>query len=123
VEEADSEWEDYLQDAIEASLGKEIPAPPAPPAQAPPAIPVDTDGDHEMGDAIENTTAPNPAPTVPPAGSASTTARTIPARSILVANGVTNREGPMTPRNDAGPFVLDGGARPGAVGASGREAS
>jgi hypothetical protein len=38
-----------------------------------------------------------------------TPARNIPHRSISGPNGVVEG-GPMTPRNDAGPFVLDGGA-------------
>jgi len=33
-----------------------------------------------------------------------------PPRAIPPRGGHINGEGPMTPRNDAGPFVLDGGA-------------
>jgi E3 ubiquitin-protein ligase DMA1/2 len=187
VEEADSDWEDDLQEAIEASkkdtktdriggatsiafapsshakdvpMNPEavtavvpiIPSPSSSPSSAPPSVRgaahhaanttpgVDTDGDYDMVDATHvtdgtngTTTAvtgfppPRPIPTraAPPApitvtdpssvgaNLTPTPPRAIPGRSataaaVIAGNGIP--EGPVTPRNDAGPFVLDGGA-------------
>lgn len=142
VEEADSEWEDGLEEAIEASKienkqnghGNES---------------TDADGDSEMIDAhregptttaepianghirAEKESTPNQHHNIPvlrggpsssaiPASvisaSAITPPRAIPGRNespstrAELAPGQVVADGPMTPRNDAGPFVLDGGA-------------
>lgn len=142
VEEAESEWDEDLEEAIEASKnetqqnghGNES---------------TDADGDSEMMDAhppgpstiaepvtnghtrVEKESTPSqhhdtpalrqgPSPSTIPASvistSATTPPRAIPGRNespstrIELAPGQVVADGPMTPRNDAGPFVLDGGA-------------
>jgi E3 ubiquitin-protein ligase DMA1/2 len=142
VEDVESEWEDGLEEAIEASKsetkqnghGNES---------------TDADGDSEMIDTHtpgpsttaepitnghvrgERQSTPNEHHDTParrrgssqsaiPASVISTTAitppRAIPGRHespstrIDLAPGQVVADGPMTPRNDAGPFVLDGGA-------------
>jgi hypothetical protein len=93
-------------------------APPARPAPLPPAVEFATAG-AEQGQRPSN--LPNSIhPPQQENGISTTAALPIPGRNVspgtrryeLMTNGVS--EGPQTPRNDAGPFVLDGGAGLGA---------
>ena len=140
MEEADSEWEDGLDEAIEASKQESK-------SDAHANSGTDADGDMEMPDAVgsetisheaeASTTAQLPidnesialegqnnqasasggpvAPVSVPSATL-TPPRPIPARKTSPSGryelglGQIVADGPMTPRNDAGPFVLDGGA-------------
>jgi hypothetical protein len=141
VEEADSEWDDGLDEAIEASKKDSN-------ADVHAQSGTDADGDSEMIDsaglgttrheagtdtngqlpidedsiALEShnnqpshPVGPAPPVPVPIATSTLTPPRPIPPRKSSpgryeLVPGQTVADGPMTPRNDAGPFVLDGGA-------------
>ena len=141
VEEADSEWDDGLDEAIEASKKESI-------TDVHAQSGTDADGDSEMVDSggLETTSheagtvangqlpinedsialeshsiqtshiaAPSTPVPVPIPSSTLTPPRPIPPRKSSpgryeLVPGQTVADGPMTPRNDAGPFVLDGGA-------------
>jgi hypothetical protein len=141
IEEAESDWEEDLKEAIEASktesAEKKLAAGGIGAKETPGTV--DADGDLSMADASHappDRPAPLPptlepiavgaeyvtrasslSPEVPsqqPNGIMATAALPIPGRNVspgtrrydLMTNGTT--EGPQTPRNDAGPFVLDG---------------
>jgi hypothetical protein len=127
AEEADSEWEDE-EEAIEASKKDSDPKVVSKPQGNDSR---DADGDLVMGDRpVEPSATPIPAAVAAtdsavvvngtaPAVEVQRTGNTTPARPIPVRTGPSRSElspgravdgGPMTPRNDAGPFVLDGGA-------------
>lgn len=145
IEEAESDWEEDLKEAIEASkteiaekrLNDESDA-----HQIPSDNDLDQDGDHSMQDAhqLSSNRAPLAHPLSQTAsagagyssmqadhtsqaghfgsqnGAAATSPLPIPCRTLspetrryeLMTNGPG--DGPQTPRNDAGPFILDGGA-------------
>jgi hypothetical protein len=134
IEDDDSDWgesdaaDPELQHALAAS--KQLPLASKPPQ-------VDRDGDSPMTD-VPNGTSQRSPPSIPPvqqqshgglsfilgSTSVATPPRNIPARNgsgsrlELLQSTANGQEGPLTPRNDAGPFVLDGGAANGTTGAS-----
>ncbi|KAF2666995.1 SMAD/FHA domain-containing protein [Microthyrium microscopicum] len=115
--EVDDEGDSLMADAINPAPGRPAPPPPAvEPVSAPIAA---TAGAESNLNGIPAVTTSPPPPPPPPNGSVMSAARPIPNRNpspgtrrydlLSNGNGVPT-EGPMTPRNDAGPFVLDGGA-------------
>lgn len=108
-QDGDSPMPDIVSEAppIQPTVSAPLrPAPPPPPGQESQTKPAPAN--HPVDRLAEtDPTIPSSTSTPPRAIPPRTSARTRQDAPFVNANG---NEGPMTPRNDAGPFVLDGGA-------------
>jgi hypothetical protein len=147
IEDNESEWEEAEVADEQLQLALEVSKQPSSTSKT---SQVDQNGDSIMVDApsippppagVPQRAAPSPPSQQHPNGGlsfieagsfmnpislASTPPRNIPGRNggsrieLLHPNG-SGQEGPMTPRNDAGPFVLDGGAGTGGAAGAGAQ--